>query len=1466
MKPAGNPFVRQLFGGIVIFSLSLASHQASAATRVKLDNPDDLFLGSSWFGGFVPGASDVASWDSTVTSANSTALGSNLSWGGIAVSNPAGNVTITGANTLTLGTSGIDMTSATANLEIASSLTLGAGNQVWNVASGRTLTLSTGTFSRTAGATLNIQGTGTVAASMTGIANTNGIIGAWATVGTGTNTRFATLSTGSLTSYTGATVMGTTGSAWGGIPSGGSGTVNYQITIAGTPGATGLGRNVNTLLYSGSGLTQGGNNTGLLLNANGIMNVGTGTFVIGASANQFGISSSSSANELVLAAANANITVNADIRNNGANSTSVVTTGTGSTNVTLVGNNGFTGNLFVNSGTLQAGTGQGSTPSTSNLGALQPASNRNIIINNGGVLSLTGGNVLGTGGSTNTLSNTTLVVNNGGLFRSGLDGSGAGWWNKIGATNLNGGTIRVGSGANTGAFQALALIGTVTVGGNSVSTIENFSSSNSASNSIHLGQNAGSNQSITFDVADVTGSAVSDLMVSAKLINTSSTLTASGLTKSGAGTMTLTGANGYTGATVVNAGTLQIGNGGTTGSLAGGSAITTNASLVFNRSDSLSQSNTINGTGSLTKMGAGTLTLTGALSHSGATGVSEGTLALTTSQSSIGALNLADSAGLSIKAASSSSTLLTTSSLTLGSAGTTNLTFDFSNLNTTAAQISTGAFTANGNINFVFSNGGVLASGSHPLIDYTSFAGSGSFPGGVFTLSPRSSGVIVNDVAGTALNLNVTMDVPKWTGLDSGNWQAGVTGASSNWKLVTGNTSTDFITEDNVLFDDSALGSTTIAIASANVSPVATAFNNSSLSYTVSGAFGIAGSGGLSKGGTAPLTLENVNSYSGGTTLNAGTLNINNGGALGSGTLTINGGTINNTSGSPVVSTTNNAQTWNGDFTFSGSNNLDLGLGTVTTTGVESRTVTVSAGTLAVGELKTAAGQGFVKQGMGTLVLASTGAGLSASVVNGVLDVATGTIQINRTDALSADSGDLTAAGFTGSGTIFNGAAVARWAFSNPASGTHTFSGSLANGGTGALGFNKSGAGTQILSGDNSYTDLTTVAGGELIINGANIGAGTNVALSSGKLTLGHIAALGTNSLITMSGNNTATLAIATDGGDNLYNINQGTGTHSNIISDRATPGVGINHTVTTVGATPVGGGSITFTSGSNVTSGIGRITFSTLNLGAGSVQTTLLNPTSANVSVGSVTKSLNNPAQTLELGGTTQSNEITGVISNGSAVVGLTKSNTSTWSLTGASTYTGATTVSGGTLFVNGSLGNTAVTVSAVTGTATLGGNAVIGSGTASLTVAANGVLAPGNSPGTVTVNGSTTLNSGSLYEFEYEGGGTNADLTDVNGLLAINPGASLSLVDLFNQYTEGDKFTLFAYDSLAGAFDSYADDTTYVFNGGEWFFNYNDSTPGLNGGSGTSYITITAVPEPSALVLGAVGALALLRRRRKF
>lgn len=103
-----------------------------------------------------------------------------------------------------------------------------------------------------------------------------------------------------------------------------------------------------------------------------------------------------------------------------------------------------------------------------------------------------------------------------------------------------------------------------------------------------------------------------------------------GLAKSGSGNLTLTAANTYTGPTVVTAGTLRIGNGGATGSLDPASPITNNASLVFNRTDTLTQgidfASVISGTGSLTKSSGGTLILGGDNTYTGATTISAGIL------------------------------------------------------------------------------------------------------------------------------------------------------------------------------------------------------------------------------------------------------------------------------------------------------------------------------------------------------------------------------------------------------------------------------------------------------------------------------------------------------------------------------------------------------------------------------------------------------------------------------------------------------------------------------------------------------------------------------------------------------------------------------------------------------------------------------------------------------------------------
>ncbi|SEU23946.1 outer membrane autotransporter barrel domain-containing protein, partial [Variovorax sp. OV084] len=105
----------------------------------------------------------------------------------------------------------------------------------------------------------------------------------------------------------------------------------------------------------------------------------------------------------------------------------------------------------------------------------------------------------------------------------------------------------------------------------------------------------------------------------------SGTISGSGaLVQAGTGTTVLTADNTYAGGTVISAGTLQLGSGGTTGSIVGN--VLNNATLVINRSNALTLSGTISGTGSLVKEGAGTTTLTAANSYGGGTALKQGRL------------------------------------------------------------------------------------------------------------------------------------------------------------------------------------------------------------------------------------------------------------------------------------------------------------------------------------------------------------------------------------------------------------------------------------------------------------------------------------------------------------------------------------------------------------------------------------------------------------------------------------------------------------------------------------------------------------------------------------------------------------------------------------------------------------------------------------------------------------------------
>lgn len=132
-----------------------------------------------------------------------------------------------------------------------------------------------------------------------------------------------------------------------------------------------------------------------------------------------------------------------------------------------------------------------------------------------------------------------------------------------------------------------------------------------------------------------TGSVIGDILDNARLvIDRSNTVVYGGrisgagtVTKNGAGTTVFTGDNTYTGTTTINAGVLQLGNGGATGSVAGD--ITNNSGLLVNRSNTFDYGGVISGGGSLGIAGGGTLVLNRPQTYTGATTVTAGTIRTT---------------------------------------------------------------------------------------------------------------------------------------------------------------------------------------------------------------------------------------------------------------------------------------------------------------------------------------------------------------------------------------------------------------------------------------------------------------------------------------------------------------------------------------------------------------------------------------------------------------------------------------------------------------------------------------------------------------------------------------------------------------------------------------------------------------------------------------------------------------------
>lgn len=114
---------------------------SATSSIVKANNSTSLGSTGSWTGAKVPGINNLAVWNSTVTGTNATTLNTGLTWAGIRITDPGGNVTINGTATLELEDTGLDMGTATRNLTVNCPVEPNVTAQ-WVIAASRTATFN----------------------------------------------------------------------------------------------------------------------------------------------------------------------------------------------------------------------------------------------------------------------------------------------------------------------------------------------------------------------------------------------------------------------------------------------------------------------------------------------------------------------------------------------------------------------------------------------------------------------------------------------------------------------------------------------------------------------------------------------------------------------------------------------------------------------------------------------------------------------------------------------------------------------------------------------------------------------------------------------------------------------------------------------------------------------------------------------------------------------------------------------------------------------------------------------------------------------------------------------------------------------------------------------------------------------------------------------------------------------------
>lgn len=592
------------------------------------------------------------------TDGSSPATTWNIGTGGNSnYTGPTGNVNLSAGtldaqvDNLTIGEDAFGSTSANGTLTLgggtldATSIVLGQRDSTSGAggASG-TLTIGSATVSAQ---TLTIGDRSGTTGTATGIVNLNGgaLLAQTIQSGAGTATRTFNWNSGTIGNYASGEDMTvsipTITLASGGTQifdiEGAGATATVSSVLSGAGGFTKTG--VGILALSGANTYTGG--TTLkdgLINFQALSNFGTGNITLIGGGLQWAtgntVDVSGKLNPLGTDGAIFDTNGNNVTFNTALSGGALIKQGTGT--LTLFADNTYTGGTTINAGTLQIGAGnitgsivgnvdvgsngtlsfyQGGSPTfdgaVSGSGAVNKIGNNTLILTGDstgftGTTTITAGTLqLGNGGTAGNIGGS--IVNQGVLaidhsdsvILSGvISGSGSLQQNGTGTailaadntytgnTTVNAGTLQIGNGGSSG-----DVLGNVTV-------------------------NAGGN--LTFDRSDTytfpsngVGGVISG---------------AGSVTQAGSGTTILASNSRYTGGTTISAGTLQLGNGGTTGSVVGN--ITDNGTLAFNRSDDIVYSNIISGSGGLNQLGPDTLTLQGAQTYTGPTNVLAGVLAV----------------------------------------------------------------------------------------------------------------------------------------------------------------------------------------------------------------------------------------------------------------------------------------------------------------------------------------------------------------------------------------------------------------------------------------------------------------------------------------------------------------------------------------------------------------------------------------------------------------------------------------------------------------------------------------------------------------------------------------------------------------------------------------------------------------------------------------------------------------------